>query len=155
MVTAPKGDVGGIPVSAEGRRVAAAWDPEKDAASEDSCKAYGVGGVMHMPGRLHITWDADDTLKIETEAGAQTRLLAFAMPRTQSNDWQGFSVATWDRPAAALSGFSIGIGGASGSSLNVVTTKVKPGYLMRNGVPYGCLLYTSPSPRDRQKSRMP
>ena len=23
------------------------------------------------------------------------------------------------------------------------------------GVPYGCLLYTSPSPRDRQKSRMP
>ena len=23
------------------------------------------------------------------------------------------------------------------------------------GVPYACLLYTSPSPRDRQKSRMP
>jgi hypothetical protein len=137
MVAAPKGDVGGIPVSAEGRRVAAAWDPEKDAASEDSCKAYGVGGVMHMPGRLHITWDADDTLKIETEAGAQTRLLAFAMPRTQGNDWQGVSVAAWDRPAAALSGFSIGRGGAAGSSLKVVTTKAKPGYLMRNGVPYG------------------
>ena len=137
MVAAPKGDVGGIPVSAEGRRIAAAWDPEKDAASEDSCKAYGVGGVMHMPGRLHITWDADDTLKIETEAGAQTRLVAFAMPRSQGNDWQGVSVATWDRPAAALSGFSIGRGGASGSSLKVVTTKAKPGYLMRNGVPYG------------------
>ena len=26
---------------------------------------------------------------------------------------------------------------------------------MRNGRPYDCLLYTSPSPRDRQKSRMP
>jgi hypothetical protein len=140
MAAAPKGDVGGIPVSAEGRRVAAAWDPDKDAASEDACKAYGVGGVMHMAGRLHITWDADDTLKIETEAGAQSRLLAFGMPRAQGaqgSDWQGVSVATWDRPAAALSGFSIGRGGASGATLKVVTTKAKPGYLMRNGVPYG------------------
>jgi len=137
MAAAPKGDVGGIPVSAEGRRVAGTWDPEKDAASGDACKAYGVGGVMHMAGRLHITWEGDDTLKIETEAGAQTRLLAFGTPRTQGNDWQGVSVATWDRPAAALSGFSIGRGGAAGASLKVVTTKAKPGYLMRNGVPYG------------------
>jgi hypothetical protein len=92
---------------------------------------------MHMPGRLHITWAADDTLKIETEAGAQTRLLAFGQPRGQSNDWQGVSVATWDRPAAALRGFSIGRGGTAGASLKVVTTKARPGYLMRNGVPYG------------------
>jgi hypothetical protein len=62
------------------------------------------------------------------------------MPRAQGaqgSDWQGVSVATWDRPAAALSGFSIGRGGASGATLKVVTTKAKPGYLMRNGVPYG------------------
>jgi len=137
MAAAPKGDVGGIPVSAEGRRVAGTWDPEKDALSEDACKAYGVGGVMHMPGRLHITWDPDDTLKIETEAGAQTRRLAFGQPRGQANDWQGVSVATWDRPAAALRGFAIGRGGAAGASLKVVTTKARPGYLMRNGVPYG------------------
>ena len=26
---------------------------------------------------------------------------------------------------------------------------------VREGAPIGCLLYTSPSPRDRQKSRMP
>ncbi|HET9943560.1 MAG TPA: hypothetical protein VFR05_09480 [Terriglobia bacterium] len=137
MATAPKGDVGGIPVSAEGRKVAAAWDPEKDAASEDACKAYGVGGVMRMPGRLHITWESADTLKIETEAGAQTRLLAFGKPLGQGNDWQGVSVATWDRPAPALRGFSIGRGGTPGASLKVVTTKARPGYLMRNGVPYG------------------
>jgi hypothetical protein len=62
---------------------------KKDAASEDACKAYGVGGVMHMPGRLHITWDADDTLKIETEAGAQTRLLAFGQLVRKAIDWQG------------------------------------------------------------------
>jgi len=140
MTAAPQGDVGGIPVSAEGRRVAAAWDATKDAASEDACKVYGVGGVMHLPGRLHITWDTDDTLKVETEAGAQTRLLSFGPPRVQNpqaNDSQGVSNASWDRPAAALSGFSIGRGGAPGSSLKVVTTKAKPGYLMRNGVPYG------------------
>src|SRR5580693_3391175 len=37
---AAKGDVGSIPVSAAGRREAAAWDP----ASANSCKAYGAGG---------------------------------------------------------------------------------------------------------------
>ena len=27
--------------------------------------------------------------------------------------------------------------------------------VLQSGTPYVCLLYTSPSPRDRQKSRMP
>jgi len=49
---AAKGDVGSIPVSAAGRREATAWDP----ASANSCRAYGVGGILRMPGRLHITW---------------------------------------------------------------------------------------------------
>ena len=36
--------------------------------------------------------------------------------------------------------------------------KMQPGITLRdlvNAIPYACLLYTSPSPRDRQKSRMP
>jgi hypothetical protein len=64
-------------------QVAAAWDAAKDESSEDACKAYGVGGVLRMPGRLHITWEADDTLKVESEAGSQTRLLSFGAPRAQ------------------------------------------------------------------------
>ena len=32
---------------------------------------------MRVPGRLHITWADDTTLKIETDAGTQTRLLRF------------------------------------------------------------------------------
>src|SRR5678809_1326727 len=32
---------------------------------------------------------------------------------------------------------------------------VSPPYRLSNGGKSGCLLYTSPSPRDRQKSRMP
>ena len=41
------------------------------------CEAYGVGGIMRMPGRLRISWQDDNTLKIETDAGQQTRLLHF------------------------------------------------------------------------------
>lgn len=137
IAPAPKGDVGGIPVNAQGRRAMAAWDPAKDQAAGDACKAYGAGGILRMPGRLHITWEDDNTLKVESDAGTQTRLFSFGQARGQGGDWQGVSVASWDRPAAAISGFSFGGGGLTGASLKVVTTKAKPGYLTRNGVPYG------------------
>ena len=129
---AAKGDVGSIPVSAAGRREAAAWDP----ASANSCKAYGVGGILRMPGRLHITWEGND-LKIESDAGAQTRVLSFGAPGGQPGSLQGVSIASWDRLAPALSGFTLGGRGGSGGSLKVVTTQASPGYLARNGVPYG------------------
>jgi hypothetical protein len=134
---ARKGDVGGVPVNAQGRRAAAAWDPAQDAAAGEACKAYGVGGILRMPGRIHIEWEGDDALKIEADAGTQTRLLSFGQARGQSGDLQGLSTASWDRAAAPISGFSFGGGGATGASLKVVTTKAKPGYLTRNGVPYG------------------
>ena len=50
VVTPPKGDVLYLPVNAEGRRVADAWDPAKDAAAGEQCRAYGAGGLMHLPG---------------------------------------------------------------------------------------------------------
>lgn len=137
IAPAPKGNVGGIPVNALGRRVAAAWDPAKDAAAGEACKAYGVGGILRMPGRLHVSWENDNTLKMEFDSGSQTRLLAFGQPRGQGGDWQGVSVASWDRPTAPIAGFSFGGGGVAGASLKVVTTKARPGYLARNGVPYG------------------
>src|SRR3984885_15846138 len=91
MVTPPKGDYQSVPINAEGRRVADTWDPSKDGA----CEAYGAAGLMRMPGRLHITWQDDSTLKIETDAGLQTRLLKFnAQPPTDlAPSRQGFSVA--------------------------------------------------------------
>ena len=88
---APKGDAGGIPVNAAGRRAAAAWDPDKDAASGEACKSYGAGGILRMPGRLHITWDGDDVLKMETDSGSQTRWFSFGQPRGKAGDWQGVS----------------------------------------------------------------
>src|SRR6266849_9466478 len=54
MVTAPKGDHPGIPLNAEGNRVANAWDPAKDEAAGDQCKAYGAAVVMRAPGRLPL-----------------------------------------------------------------------------------------------------
>src|ERR1700685_2252960 len=72
MMTPAKGDFPSIPANAEGRRVAMAWDPAKDEAAGDQCKSYGAGNIMRTPGRLHITWDNDTTLKVEMDNGVQT-----------------------------------------------------------------------------------
>jgi hypothetical protein len=137
MVTAPKGDHPGIPLNAEGNRVANAWDPAKDESAGEQCRAYGAAGVMRLPGRIHITWESDTTLKVETEAGTQTRLLAFGpQPAAAASapSWQGMSAATWE-----FAGRGRGRGGPppQHGDLKVVTTHMKPGYLQKNGVPYG------------------
>src|SRR5579862_2943528 len=46
MVTPAKGDFASIPFTPEGKRVGDAWDPAKDEASGDVCKAYGAAAVM-------------------------------------------------------------------------------------------------------------
>jgi hypothetical protein len=141
-VTPPKGDVLYVPVNDEGRRLAESWDPAKDEAAGEACRAYGAGGIMHLPGRLHVTWESDTTLKVETDTGQQTRLFRFGVTEPAGEaTWQGISVATWDLPAG---GRGRGRGGAAtanpsrpGTSLRVETTHMRPGYYRRNGVPYG------------------
>jgi hypothetical protein len=137
MITAPRGDHPGLPLSAEGNRVANAWDPAKDEAAGEQCKAYGAVGVMRAPGRLHVTWESDDSLKLDTEAGTQTRLFVFGAAPAASGaaTWQGMSAAQWEVSGGAR---GRGRGGApQGGSLKVVTTHMRPGYLLKNGVPYG------------------
>jgi hypothetical protein len=46
MVTPPKGDYASVPLNAEGRKVADAWDPVKDEAAGEQCKAYGAPGLI-------------------------------------------------------------------------------------------------------------
>src|SRR2546422_11596642 len=77
MVTPAKGDYSSVPTNPEGRKLADAWDPAKDEAEGNPCKAYGAPAIMRVPGRLHITWQDDFTVKIETDAGRQIRLLNF------------------------------------------------------------------------------
>jgi len=163
MATARKGDFESLPLNAEGRRVANEWDLAADNAAGQQCKAYGVGGLMRQPGRLHITWADDDTLKVEFDAGTQTRLLEFGAANAPGGEptWQGFSRAEWQRPPGgnqnpvrAQIGNSAGPiapggggrgqrGGPApsaalteGGALKVSTTGFRAGYLRKNGVPY-------------------
>jgi len=88
-----------------------------------------------MPGRLHITWQDDNTLKLEMDTGTQTRLLHFGgLPiPAGAPTLQGDSVATWE----FAGGRAPRPGQSRGGSLAVVTGHLKPGYIQKNGVPYG------------------
>lgn len=136
MVTPAKGDYASVPLNQAGRKAADAWNPDKDIAEGNQCKAYGAPAIMRLPGRIHITWQDDNTLKVETDAGTQTRTFHFGgkPAANEAPGWQGYSVASWDGLRPTPRG-----GGAAppGGSLKVVTTNMKPGYLRKNGVPYG------------------
>jgi hypothetical protein len=136
MMTPPKGDYPSVPLNAEGRRVADGWDPAKE-TTDDRCKAYGAGNIMRVPTRLHVIWDNENTLKVETDAGQQTRRFYFgqrpAVAAASDSGLQGVSVATWEYAGAR--GPRAG-GPVPKAQLKVVTTGMRPGYLQRNGVPY-------------------
>jgi len=120
MVTPPKGDFPDFLLNPAGTKLANEWDVAKDEAAKDHCKAYGALNIMRVPGRFHITWADDRTLKIDTDAGMQTRLLKFgASGPAGKPSRQGESVAKWERKA-----------------LRVDTSNLLPGYLQYNGVPY-------------------
>jgi hypothetical protein len=135
MVTPAKGDYASVPITPEAKRVADAWDPAKDEAAGEQCRPYGAAGLMRMPTRLHITWLDANTLKVESDAGMQTRLLHFGAWKGGGRPtWQGDSVAEWDAPKSGAADAS---GPEPFGSLTVVTTNMRPGYLRKNGIPYG------------------
>ena len=134
MLTAPAGDYEGIGLTARGREIANAWDPQADVATGNACKAYGAGGIMRIPTRLHITWADDNVLQVDTDAGMQTRLLKFgpAQDNAGAGSLQGVTSASWllEREGGRF-------GPATWGSIEAETTDMAPGYLRRNGVPYG------------------
>ena len=122
MVTPAKGDYARVPLTPEGRKTADSWNPAADEAAGNQCKAFGAANIMRVPGRFHITWQDATTLRIEADAGTQTRVLRFAPSAAPAErSWQGHSIASWD---------------VAGRSLKVVTTSMRAGYLRWNGVPY-------------------
>jgi hypothetical protein len=122
MITPRKGDYQPVPMTPEARKVADAWDPAADEAAGNQCKAYGAAALMRLAARFHITWQDENTLRIDSDYGTQTRLLHFNPAQSSQGErtWQGFSSAQWDKP----------------SSLKVMTTNLRAGYLRKNGVPY-------------------
>ena len=121
MITPRKGDYQPVPMTQEARKVADGWDPAADEAAGNSCKAYGAGAIMRLAARFHITWQDENTLRVESDSGMQTRLFHFnAAPAPGERSWQGYSTAQWEKPA----------------SLKVSTSHLRSGYLRKNGVPY-------------------
>jgi hypothetical protein len=136
MRTPPKGDYTSIPLSDEGRRAADQWDP----ATDGSCKAYGAAGLMRIPTRLRISWEGEQALKVEADAGTQTRMLHFDGTRQPgARSLQGLSIAEWEpigSPPVLRNGRAIGAGSPQGGTLKVRTTNLSGGWLRKNGVPY-------------------
>jgi len=178
MLTAPRGDFGvgapgvienpgvgllgvgpnpaarsNIPYNVAGAQAAMKWDPAKDEAEGDPCKAYGAPGIMRQPTHLRITWQDDNTLKLDTDYGTQTRLLHFGPP--PAPEQLNFSNATYfpaqagkfepppdvksSRQGYSMASWTI-VGGTDnverGGNLKVVTLRLTPGYYWKNGMPY-------------------
>ena len=122
MVTPNKGVFDGLPLNPAGRKMGESWDPARDEAAGEQCRAYGAAAIMRLPGRLRISWQDDATLKVETDTGTQTRLFQFrGAPAAAEPSWQGQSAAQWN---------------TAGRSLRVVTTNLRAGYVRKNGAPY-------------------
>jgi hypothetical protein len=156
MVVPDKSDYQSVPLNPNGDKVADTWDPVKDQAAGEQCRSYGAPAIMRVPGRLHIDWQDDNTLRIDTDSGTQTRLLHFggSVPQNVAPTWQGYSVASWEgniRPDYSNSAPGYAAGGFVGLTsageavrvfepgrgyLKVVTNHLRPGYLRKNGVPY-------------------
>jgi hypothetical protein len=142
MVTPPKGDYTRVPLTAEARKIAAAWDPGADEAAGNQCRGFGAGAIMRVPARLHVTWQDDSTLRVDIDAGTQTREFRFTAspPPAAEPSWQGYSRARWEFQAVPRRGDQELVGTAGrtgiGGALTVVTTNLRPGYLRWNGVPY-------------------
>ena len=127
MVTPRKGDYTRVPMTPAARTIADAWDPARDEAASEQCRGYGAAGIMRLPGRLRISWQDDTTLKMELEAGTQTRVFHFgAAPAASEPSWQGYSAAQWQYT----------VNPPRTGELKVETSRLRPGYLRKNGVPY-------------------
>lgn len=145
MVTPKKGEYRGVPFTPAARKVADAWDPAKDEAAGEQCRAYGAPGVLRLPGRIRISWQDDTTMKVEMEAGNQTRLFHFAAaPPPPQPSWQGHSLAEWQYTRVP----------PRTGELKVATGRLRPGYLRKNGVPYSAnatmteYYHLMPAPKD-------
>ncbi|MBI4888364.1 MAG: hypothetical protein HY824_14815 [Acidobacteria bacterium] len=152
MVVPDKGDYVQVPLNPEGRKIADAWDAAKDRAGGEECRSYGAAGLLQVPGRLHITWQDDNTLRLDTDSGTQARLFHFGTPAPadEAPSWQGYSAAIWGgaEPRDRRDGFGGPVQDVEGrlvvvpaqrkeaDYLAVTTTRMRPGYLQKNGVPY-------------------
>jgi hypothetical protein len=141
MVVPGRGEYADVPLNDKAKKFADAWNAAADIKAGKACEAYGAAVLMRNPERLHIVWQDDQTLRVDTDAGMQTRLLHFgAAASQQAASLQGFSSAHWqiDRVVNTFGAPAGREGGTShDGSLIVHTGHLLPGLLRKNGVPYG------------------
>jgi hypothetical protein len=137
MLVPPEGDAGSIPLNQAGEELANAW--RADDSELETCLAFGGASIMRYPGRLHISWDDEQTLRIDFSAGNQSRLLHFGGDAsTQMNaSLQGYTTASWykERQTRGL-GFGGPVRSFEGGNLHSSTSHLSAAYLQRNGIPY-------------------
>jgi len=141
MVTPAKGDYLSVPMTMESKRVADSWDPAKDEAAGEQCKSYGAAAIMRVPARFHLTWADDNTLRVDIDAGTQTRLYHFGAWKAPGGapTWQGDSLAQWElqkAPMGLMGQPQPALERPQSGDLKVTTTHMRAGYLRKNGVPY-------------------
>ena len=93
MLVADPGDTENIPLNPDGLKAAKAWNPEQAKADTgNACRAFGAAGLMRIPGRVHISWQDGSTLRVDTDAGTQTRLFHFGgtAGADEASSWQGY-----------------------------------------------------------------
>ena len=141
MVVPGKGEYVEIPINLKAKQFADAWNPAADEAAGKQCEAYGAAAIMRVPERLHVSWQDANDLRVDTDAGMQTRVLHFAPSAADASapaSWQGYSVAHWETHRAA------GPPGPAGAAqaqreyggMQVMTNHMLPGLLRKNGIPY-------------------
>jgi hypothetical protein len=137
MATPPRGDVASVPVNAEGRKATQSWSLEADNAAGNQCKAFGVGGIMRQPGRIRISWQDPTTLKLEFDAGTQTRLLNFDRTKQPGAEktWQGFSIADWQGPGVGRGAPPVGDARVTGGGVLAPSVPGGGGQGLRGGPP--------------------
>ncbi len=164
MIVPPKGDFESLPLTRAAQDAANRADMAQVQAAGRACEAYGAPVLLRQPGRIRIGWQDGGTLRMDADAGQQTRLLQFRPPSTLgAPTLQGVSVAQWQyadgfdpiRAAEALASGGRGGRGArggggggafggrgaattapTGGRLKVTTSNLTAGFLRKNGVPY-------------------
>jgi len=155
MIAPAPGNFENLPLTPAAQAEANAANLDQIEASGLACQAYAAPTIMREPGRVRISWEDADTLRIDTDAGEQVRRLYFSdAPAPGEPTWQGHSEAEWEyaggfspqrAEAQAADGGRGGRGGRGrgaapaapvGGKLIVETSNLRPGLLRKNGVPF-------------------
>ena len=106
---------------------------------------YTVGGL----GKFHVNQQRGKETEVHLGVGYRTTGTIWPILAVQ---YQNFYISgSYDIDISDFGEFVTGVNGHNPSTFELHFT-----YIITNVKPFkNCLLYTSPSPRDRQKSRMP